>query len=82
LARYRGPKCKLSRREGTDLYLKSARRALDTKCKQDSKPANIAEFLGQSHLIMENNLERNKKSKESTEHLKGNLEDIFLLHPR
>ena len=33
MARYIGPKCKLSRREGTDLFLKSARRALDTKCK-------------------------------------------------
>ncbi|SFZ75922.1 30S ribosomal protein S4 [Chitinimonas taiwanensis] len=38
MARYIGPKCKLSRREGTDLFLKSARRALDTKCKLDSKP--------------------------------------------
>ncbi len=32
MARYTGPKCKLSRREGTDLFLKSARRGLDTKC--------------------------------------------------
>ena len=38
MARYIGPKCKLSRREGTDLFLKSARRALDTKCKLDSRP--------------------------------------------
>lgn len=38
MARYIGPKCKLSRREGTDLFLKSARRALDTKCKLDSAP--------------------------------------------
>lgn len=38
MARYIGPKCKLARREGTDLFLKSARRALDTKCKLDSKP--------------------------------------------
>ncbi|PHV10445.1 30S ribosomal protein S4 [Chitinimonas sp. BJB300] len=38
MARYIGPKCKLSRREGTDLFLKSARRALDTKCKLDTKP--------------------------------------------
>src|SRR3546814_7899668 len=29
MARYTGPKCKLSRREGTDLFLKSARRSLD-----------------------------------------------------
>src|SRR5947207_2097177 len=38
MARYLGPKCKLARREGTDLFLKSARRSLDSKCKLDSKP--------------------------------------------
>jgi small subunit ribosomal protein S4 len=38
VARYLGPKCKLARREGTDLFLKSARRSLDSKCKLDSKP--------------------------------------------
>ena len=38
MARYIGPKCKLSRREGTDLFLKSARRGLDTKCKLDVRP--------------------------------------------
>lgn len=38
MARYTGPKAKLSRREGTDLFLKSARRALDSKCKLDIKP--------------------------------------------
>jgi small subunit ribosomal protein S4 len=38
VARYIGPKCKLARREGTDLFLKSARRSLDSKCKLDTKP--------------------------------------------
>jgi small subunit ribosomal protein S4 len=38
MARYIGPSCKLSRREGTDLFLKSARRSLDTNCKLDSRP--------------------------------------------
>ncbi len=38
MAKYIGPKCKLMRREGTDLSLKSARRALDTKCKIDNPP--------------------------------------------
>jgi len=37
VARYTGPKAKLSRREGTDLFLKSARRSLGDKCKLDSK---------------------------------------------
>ncbi|MEN9465160.1 MAG: hypothetical protein RL217_1341 [Pseudomonadota bacterium] len=38
MARYIGPKCKLARREGTDLFLKSGVRALDTKCKMETKP--------------------------------------------
>ena len=38
MARYIGPKCKLSRREGTDLQLKSGVRALDTKCKIETAP--------------------------------------------
>ena len=38
MARYIGPKAKLSRREGTDLFLKSARHSLDSKCKLDVKP--------------------------------------------
>jgi small subunit ribosomal protein S4 len=38
VARYLGPKCKLARREGTDLFLKSARRSLDSKCKLETKP--------------------------------------------
>ena len=38
MARYIGPKAKLSRREGTDLFLKSTRRSLSDKCKLDTKP--------------------------------------------
>ena len=38
MARYLGPKLKLSRREGTDLFLKSGVRAIDTKCKLESAP--------------------------------------------
>ena len=38
MARYLGPKLKLSRREGTDLFLKSGVRALDSKCKIDTAP--------------------------------------------
>ena len=38
MARYIGPTCKLSRREGTDLFLKSGVRALDSKCKADTVP--------------------------------------------
>ncbi|MXP67904.1 30S ribosomal protein S4 [Pantoea sp. Aalb] len=38
MARYLGPKLKLSRREGTDLFLKSGVRAIDSKCKIDQAP--------------------------------------------
>ena len=38
MAKYIGPKCKLSRREGTDLYLKSGVRSLESKCKADTVP--------------------------------------------
>lgn len=38
MARYIGPTCKLARREGTDLYLKSPVRSLDTKCRLERKP--------------------------------------------
>jgi small subunit ribosomal protein S4 len=38
MARYIGPKCKLSRREGTDLFLKSGVRSLESKCKLDAIP--------------------------------------------
>ena len=38
MARYLGPKCKLSRREGTDLMLKSRARAIETKCQIDKAP--------------------------------------------
>ncbi len=38
MARYLGPKLKLSRREGTDLFLKSGVRPLDSKCKADVVP--------------------------------------------
>ena len=47
MARYLGPKAKLSRREGTDLFLKSARRALSDKAKFDSKPGQHGRTSGQ-----------------------------------
>jgi len=38
MARYLGPTCKLARREGTDLYLKSGVRPLESKCRLESAP--------------------------------------------
>jgi small subunit ribosomal protein S4 len=43
MARYIGPKCKLSRREGTDLGLKSRVRALDSKCNMEKMPGQQGE---------------------------------------
>ena len=42
MARYLGPKCRLSRREGTDLFLKSGIRPLDSKCKAEQPPGAAA----------------------------------------
>jgi small subunit ribosomal protein S4 len=46
VARYLGPKAKLSRREGTDLFLKSARRSISDKVKFDSKPGQHGRTSG------------------------------------
>ncbi|MDG1463086.1 MAG: 30S ribosomal protein S4 [Gammaproteobacteria bacterium] len=42
MARYLGPKCKLSRREGTDLFLKSGVKPLEAKCKLEVLPGGNA----------------------------------------
>ncbi len=47
MARYTGPKCKLSRREGTDLFLKSARKAYSDKCKSEVAPGQHGLKSGQ-----------------------------------
>ena len=47
MARYLGPKAKLSRREGTDLFLKSARRSISDKAKFDTKPGQHGRTSGQ-----------------------------------
>jgi len=41
MARYTGPKCKLARREGTDLFLKSGVKPLESKCKFQVPPGGI-----------------------------------------
>ena len=41
MARYVGPKCKLARREGTDLFLKSGVKPLESKCKFQVPPGGI-----------------------------------------
>lgn len=46
MARYIGPSCKLARREGTDLFLKSGARALDSKCKIETAPGQHGQRRG------------------------------------
>lgn len=48
MARYIGPTCKLSRREGTDLFLKSGVRPLDSKCKLDTPPGQHGQRRGRA----------------------------------
>lgn len=43
MARYRGPKCKLARREGTDLFLKSGVRPLESKCNMERLPGQTSQ---------------------------------------
>ncbi len=46
MARYIGPKCKLSRREGTDLFLKSGSRAIESKCNIETAPGQHGQRRG------------------------------------
>ena len=46
MARYLGPTCKLARREGTDLFLKSGVRPIDSKCKTDVIPGQQGQRRG------------------------------------
>ena len=49
MARYRGPSLRLSRREGTDLFLKSGVRAIESKCNMESPPG-AAQGAGRGRL--------------------------------
>ncbi|MBC6427822.1 MAG: 30S ribosomal protein S4 [Cellvibrionales bacterium] len=44
MARYTGPTCKLARREGTDLFLKSGIRPLESKCNLERPPGMVQNF--------------------------------------
>ena len=63
MARYIGPKAKLSRREGTDLFLKSARRSLSDKCKLDTKPGQHGRTSGARTSDYGNQLREKQKVK-------------------
>jgi small subunit ribosomal protein S4 len=46
MGRYLGPKCKLSRREGTDLFLKSGARPIESKCNMERQPGQVVAKRG------------------------------------
>ena len=54
MARYRGPSLRLSRREGTDLFLKSGVRAIESKCNMDTQPG-VMEQEEEGYLITDFN---------------------------
>jgi small subunit ribosomal protein S4 len=76
VARYIGPKCKLARREGTDLFLKSARRSLDSKCKLDTKPGQHGVKSGMRTSDYGNQLREKQKLRRTY----GMLERQFRLY--
>jgi small subunit ribosomal protein S4 len=76
MARYIGPKCKLARREGTDLFLKSARRSLDSKCKLDSKPGQH----GQKSGLRLSDYGKQLREKQKLRRIYGVLERQFRLY--
>ena len=76
MARYLGPKCKLARREGTDLFLKSARRSLDSKCKLETKPGQHGVKSGMRMSDYGNQLREKQKLRRTY----GLLERQFALY--
>jgi small subunit ribosomal protein S4 len=63
VARLIAPSCKLMRREGTDLGLKSARRSLDSKCKFETKPGQHGAKSGAKTSDFGNQLREKQKVK-------------------
>ncbi len=76
MARYLGPKAKLSRREGSDLFLKSARRGIDSKAKFDTKPGQHGRTSGsrQSDYAVQ------LREKQKVKRMYGLLEKQFRLN--
>jgi small subunit ribosomal protein S4 len=74
MARYIGPKCKLSRREGADLSLKSPVRALDSKCKLEQKPGQHGPTARKGKL---SDYATQLREKQKVKRIYGVLEDQF-----
>ena len=76
MARYLGPKAKLSRREGTDLFLKSARRSISDKAKFDSKPGQHGRTSGARTSDFGLQLREKQKVKRYTEEVSSLRQEI------
>ncbi len=63
MARYTGPTCKLARREGTDLYLKSPARAVESKCKLEQTPGQHGGGGGRRPRLSDYALQLREKQK-------------------
>jgi small subunit ribosomal protein S4 len=72
MARYLGPKCKLSRREGVDLFLKSRARGLESKCKLEKLPGEHGDKRGRL-----SDYARQMREKQKLRRLYGVLERQF-----
>ncbi|MDG9729514.1 30S ribosomal protein S4 [Ignatzschineria sp. RMDPL8A] len=75
MARYLGPKCKLARREGTDLFLKSGARPFESKCKHDKTPGQHG---GRPTRLSDYGLQLREKQK--LKRIYGVLEKQFRLY--
>jgi small subunit ribosomal protein S4 len=73
MARYRGATCKLARREGADLGLKSPSRALDSKCKLENKPGQH----GANRRMRQSDYAGQLREKQKVKRIYGVLERQF-----
>lgn len=73
MAKYTGPKCKLSRRAGTDLFLKGRWRSLESKCKLDTPPGQ----QGRSRRPRMSDYALQLREKQKLRHMYGVLERQF-----
>ncbi|MBL78764.1 MAG: 30S ribosomal protein S4 [Nitrosomonadaceae bacterium] len=72
MARYLGPTCKLSRREGTDLFLKSRGNPIENKCKLDQIPGQHGH-----HKSRESEYAHQLRAKQRIRRMYGILEKQF-----
>ncbi len=73
MARFTGPTCKLARREGTDLFLKSPARAVETKCKLEQKPGQ----QGSNRRLRQSDYSLQLREKQKVRRMYGILERQF-----